>query len=104
MIAVSPDPFFRRFDSCKTAPTHLYSGGAKRKHISEPITSKMRRVAVNFVVKALFSTSKHFNKSNLVSDDCSIFRLKTVLNKEVQALISTTIKVKEYQNGTNRIK
>ena len=38
------------------------------------------------------------------SDDCLIFRLKTALNKEVQALISTTIKVKEYQNGTNRIK
>jgi len=64
----------------------------------------MSRVAVNFVGKTFFSTSKHFNKPNLISDDCSIFRLKTALNKEVQALISTTIKVKEYQNGTNRIK
>ena len=104
MIAVSPDPFFRRIDSCKTAPTHLYSDGAKRKHITEPITSIVSRVAVNFVVKALFSTFKHFNKPNIISDDCLIFRLKTALNKEVQALISTTIKVKEYQNGTNRIK
>jgi len=104
MIAILSDPFFRRIDSCKTAPTHLCSDGAKRKHISEPITSKMSRVAVNFVGKALFSTFKHFNKPKLISDDCSIFRLKTALNMEVQALISTTIKVKEYQNGTNRIK
>jgi len=76
MIAILSDPFFRRIDSCKTAPTHLCSDGAKRKHISEPITSKMSRVAVNFVGKALFSTFKHFNKPNLISDDCSIFRLE----------------------------
>ena len=104
MIAIPPDPFFQGVYSCDSPPEHLCLGIETCKHTTEPITSIMRRVAVNFVRKALFSTKKHFNKPNLISDDCSIFHLKTALNMEVQALISTTIKVKEYQNGTNRIK
>jgi hypothetical protein len=104
MIAVPPGLFPQGVNSCNSAPGNLFLGIETRKHTTEPITCMMRWVAVNFVVKALFSTFKHFNKPNIISDDCLIFRLKTALNKEVQALISTTIKVKEYQNGTNRIK
>jgi len=76
MIAIPPDPFFQAVYLCNSPPEHLCLGLETRKHTTEPITCMMRRVSVNFVGKALFSTLKHFNKSKLISDDCSIFRLK----------------------------